>query len=51
MLASTMEGHALFLSLQMYGCRVVQKARHPSCFRVNVTNRISYWLGYRVHFT
>ena len=26
-LASTMEGHILPLSLQMYGCRVVQKVR------------------------
>ena len=26
-LASTMEGHILSLSLQMYGCRVVQKVR------------------------
>jgi hypothetical protein len=27
MLANTMEGHILNLSLQMYGCRVVQKVR------------------------
>ena len=27
-LVSTMEGQVLGLSLQMYGCRVVQKVRH-----------------------
>lgn len=27
-LANTMEGHVLQLSLQMYGCRVVQKVNH-----------------------
>jgi hypothetical protein len=30
-LANTMEGHVLPLSLQMYGCRVVQKVRFIRC--------------------
>lgn len=34
-LANTMEGHILQLSLQMYGCRVVQKVRgEASCFEI-----------------
>ena len=28
LLTNVMEGHVLPLSLQMYGCRVVQKVRH-----------------------
>ncbi len=29
LLANTLEGHVLHLSLQMYGCRVVQKVYGP----------------------
>jgi pumilio RNA-binding family len=31
-LASFLVGHAVQLSLQMYGCRVVQKVRHCSYY-------------------
>lgn len=50
-LASTMEGHVLGLSLQMYGCRVVQKvciqyycAIFPSDFVVGQPQAVEYIL-------
>lgn len=50
LLVDAMEGHMLSLSLQMYGCRVVQKVRMTIDFRpAEGANRgICAPLGYRV---
>ena len=44
-LAASMKGHVLDLSLQTYGCRVVQKVPVPRAVLHNTTNQV----GFRTH--
>lgn len=50
-LANAMEGHVLSLSLQMYGCRVVQKACSSDISFILVIDLVLIMIGNRIHST